>query len=627
MVPSPTVSFVQGSDRGSLTADEARILKQSGTLIIDERRSRTRYFDGRFLAAKDEIRDQNYFLTRLADIGRAGGAGIVAGLLIEDAGSGSVVIRAGQGITPAGETVMIPSDLTISLSDVTVTEQLDVTFGISRIPAALSRNRSGLFIIGLRPVEYTANPIASYPTSVNGPRTVQDGDIIEAAAVVLVPYIEQGQQGTPETRQSRVARKVFIEESPIGTPEDVLPLAMIALNSGNVQWIDAFMVRREIGAAQSGVLGFGFSNRPLREAYLQQYLHQLSQILKTQSGSSAKFAASQYFAALPAAGVLPSAAIDPADFSQIFFPPQIQTDISIIPDDELSVLIDESLMLPPIDLTADAGDLESTSVLILAMVPRNQLPTLTAKLNTLQSPLRPAAPGMVFQRKPIESLRGLLAVRTSPQPLVADSIQAQAWKAVIGQNPVLWYARRRNLQVRADVAASSVLVPTNELPDESHMLDNLKNAGLLDRFNALKLKASTSAVADLTKRLSSKVVADNPVLAASTISVLEKASVLDRVTVLQATEPLADPNLGKGLSQISQSNPDVADPAVMKVLGDSGAASDLDTIGQTLDKARLSDVTKQVVAIAKAGGADAPTKIADFLKTQSARTVISRLPQ
>ena len=97
MFAAPTISFVQGPDRPQLSAADAQALRQNGTLIIDERRARTRYFDGRFLAAKDEIRDQNYFLTRLADIGRAGGTGVVAGLMVERVAPGAVVLRAGSG--------------------------------------------------------------------------------------------------------------------------------------------------------------------------------------------------------------------------------------------------------------------------------------------------------------------------------------------------------------------------------------------------------------------------------------------------------------------------------------------------------------------------------------------------
>jgi hypothetical protein len=616
MPTSPAVSFVQGTDRQTISSTDVVALRASGALIVDERRTRTRYFDGRFLAAKDETRDQQYFLTRLADLGRAGGAGVVSGLLVERVSPGAVLLHAGQGVTPAGETVMVPGDLTITLSDIAAAEQLDVAFGLSRIPAPLARNRTGLFILGLRPVEYTANPVASYPTTLNGPRTVQDGDIIEASAIVLVPYVEQGQQGSADTRQARIAHRIFVEEGPTGVPEDVLPLAMIALNTGNIQWVDPFLVRREIGASQGNVLSFGLADRALREAYLQQYLGQLQQILLPQSGAAPKFPASQHFVSLPAAGLMPAAAIDPTDFSQIFFPPQVQTDISIVPDDELAVLVEESFLLPPIELTASPDDLESTSVLILVPVPRAQLPTLKATLTTLQNTLKPAAPGMVFQRKPLEALRGLLAVRVPPTPLNPGTVQDKAWRAALALNPLLWYVRRRNLQVRQDIVGAGVPVATVELAQEKTLTDALTTAGLLDRFNALKAKASTAAIADLTARLASPAVIANPILAASTISDLEKAPQLDRVTVLQITEPLADPKLGQGLAQIAAANTGVADPQVAKAIADSGAAAQLDALGRTLDKAKLVDVTNQVIALAKAGGADAPAKIATLLNAQ-----------
>src|SRR5258708_37639901 len=107
MFPAPTISFTQGSDRDLILPDQAAALKAAGALIIDERRTRTRYFDGRFLAAKDEIRDQNYFLTRLADLGRAGGTGVVSGLLVDQTSPTRITIHAGQGVTPGGETVMV----------------------------------------------------------------------------------------------------------------------------------------------------------------------------------------------------------------------------------------------------------------------------------------------------------------------------------------------------------------------------------------------------------------------------------------------------------------------------------------------------------------------------------------
>src|SRR5690349_14444128 len=56
-------------------------------LVVDARRSRSHYFDGRFLAARDLTREQNYFLTRQADLSRARGIGVIAGLGVDVVGN------------------------------------------------------------------------------------------------------------------------------------------------------------------------------------------------------------------------------------------------------------------------------------------------------------------------------------------------------------------------------------------------------------------------------------------------------------------------------------------------------------------------------------------------------------
>lgn len=615
MASSPVISFVKGSDRDVIAPDTAQALRSSGALIIDERRTRTRYFDGRFLAAKDEIRDQNYFLTRLADLGRSGGTGVVGGLLVERGDATTVTIQPGQGVTPAGETVMIPNALTIPLADIAAVEQLDVTFGLSRAPRELARNRTGLYVLGLRPVEYTANPVASYPTTVNGPRSVQDGDIIEAAAVVLVPYVEQGAQGSADTRRSRVSRQVFVDHGALGIPENVLPLAMLAMDRGIVQWVDPYMVRREVGAEQGSVLGFGFSLHALRKAYALQYLHQLREILQERAGSNLapRFAASEYFEALPPVGILPAAAIDPADFSQIYFPPQVQADISIIPSDELAVLIEESVLLPPINLTDTPDELESTSVLVLVSVPRTQLPQLQATLTTVTNSLRPAAPGLTFQRKPIQSLLGLTALRAAPPLVNTGSPIDAAWRTALGQNPLLWYVRRRNLTVREDVTGTRVVVSGDEIGVEKVLSTRLTQLGLANRFTALKAKASAPAIAQMTGMLASPAMS-NPILSQSAIQELEQNPNIDQAAALKTSERFSDPQLGEGLAQLGQLNAAINQPAVVQALAASGVAPELDRVARSADPAVRTAVATKVIAIANSGAADAPARIATLVR-------------
>src|SRR6185369_16775926 len=99
---------VQGPMRERLEArDEAsqermRRLVESNTLIADDRRRRPLYFDGRFLDAAALTREQDYFRTRQTDLGRAGGAGVVQGLIVQvDADGSELRIQPGHGITPS----------------------------------------------------------------------------------------------------------------------------------------------------------------------------------------------------------------------------------------------------------------------------------------------------------------------------------------------------------------------------------------------------------------------------------------------------------------------------------------------------------------------------------------------
>ena len=150
---------------------------------------RPRWFDGRFLAARDLIREQQYFLTREADLGQAAGSGVAEGLTIsEGAQPQSLVIGAGHGITPSGELVLLASDLTVRLPTSRGRSSTPRSSASGKLPQPPLRSRTGLFVLALRPVEFTANPIGAYPTSITGQRTVEDGDVIEATAVVLVPW-------------------------------------------------------------------------------------------------------------------------------------------------------------------------------------------------------------------------------------------------------------------------------------------------------------------------------------------------------------------------------------------------------------------------------------------------------
>jgi hypothetical protein len=455
----------QGPDRLRLKADQIRAFQAS--LVVDPRRRRPLYFDGRFLAARDLVRDQNYFLTRQSDLGRAGGFGVVEGLYVDRGGTpSSLAITAGHGVTPAGELVVLPADFTVELTEIPEIQRLNAAFGLLSLPAEPPRNRTGLFVLALRPVEFSANPIASYPTQVAGPRTAEDGDIVEGAVITLIPYPDEGPDLTPVLRRARAAHEVFVGGTAKGAAAGALPLAMVALNRGTVEWVDVFMVRREVGASQSDIIGLGFAPRALRQAHLLQYEAHLREVLALRQGLGNRFAASDYFQALPPAGRLPAACVDPETFSQIFFPSTVDVDLSLVPEDEIPALVEESLSLQPIDLTRSAEELDSTAIVVMIPVPRRDLRTL-ASVSSLTRALKPAAPGMLARRQPLEHLRGLRLPGAFVSHPEASDAEDAAWKKLLARGGMLWYARRRALHSRADLAGERQLLvalsePTND---------------------------------------------------------------------------------------------------------------------------------------------------------------------
>src|SRR6185503_4157759 len=112
---------------------------------------------------------------------------------------------------------------------------------------------------------------------------------------------------------------------------------------------------------------------------------------------------------------------------------------------------EESMFLPPIDLTLSGVEQDSTSIQILIPVPRERLRLLLSSLTSTTRILKPAAPGLVARRKPLESLLSLTLPRTvdiSGPASSADAVWANA--LTIHNDRMLWYVRRRNLQYKSE---------------------------------------------------------------------------------------------------------------------------------------------------------------------------------
>jgi hypothetical protein len=426
-------NFTQGDTRAVLQQDEFARYQSNGSAVLDSRRTRPLWFDGRFLAARDLEHEQNYFLQRQADLVRSPGFGIVDGLMVGIVSANGqsqdiVTITAGHGITPAGEQVMVPASLTIHLSSLRLQPNLDVKFGVAIEAATAPANRTGLFAIALQPVQFTANPITAFPTTIQGTSSSHDGDIVEATSIVLVPYPDPINTNDPTTRQAAISRQIFLSGNASKLPDSLLPLALVSLQNGVIQWLDTYMLRRESGAEFTGVR-FG-----LTDPQLQQVVNSL-----LRQNLPPKFAATDHFQALPPAGRFPLASLNTDGFTQAFFPPQMDVRLSIVPDDEIAGLFEASLALPPIDLTLDASEYTNFTVFAMIPVPRSGFSKLSNSLPEV--PLTSTLPQVLGSRQPIDLLRFFQGATGFVQvPAVVNN----SWQSAIGAQTYGFYVRRRN---------------------------------------------------------------------------------------------------------------------------------------------------------------------------------------
>ena len=450
------MALTDGAARERIAAQDLAALRRAGALIEDPRRERPRYFDGRFLAARDLIRDQQYFLTREADLGQAAGSGVALGLFVrQGAEAQSLAIAPGHGVTPAGELVLLPREVAVSLANIPAAEQLSARFGLSRLPQPPMRSRTGLFVLGLRPVEFTANPIGAYPTSITGQRTVEDGDVIEGTAVVLVPWHDDGAADALDARRGRAAHAIFVEGIERGVSANVLPLAMIALQNNTVVWID-----EPHGPPRAG----RGSRRPAGARLLAA--RAAARALAAASGAPRRCACGSRARGrsppprasrrCPRPGRCRPARSTRRISRRATFPAEIDADFSIIPEDELPALIEDALALPPIDLTLPAEALDSTAVAILAPVPRNEWRAVVA-------PAHHARARRFVRRRRTSWHSASRSKRCCgcgrwcpilPLPDPGDPSDAE-WQR-LARLPNLWFVRRRHLAYRDDLAGASL---------------------------------------------------------------------------------------------------------------------------------------------------------------------------
>jgi hypothetical protein len=170
-------------------------------------------------------------------------------------------------------------------------------------------------------------------------------------------------------------------------------------------------------------------------------------------GLKSNFAATDFFQALPPAGPFPLDGIDTNLFTQVFFPQQMDVRLSIIPTDELPALVQDSMSLPPIDLTLPATAFANLSVFALIPVPRNVFASLKNSLP--DTPLQPTLPQLLANRSPIQLLKLFQGVVACPpsceQRMEHRHRQPEVWLLCVAAQPGrLRRFHKRDLELLAE---------------------------------------------------------------------------------------------------------------------------------------------------------------------------------
>ncbi len=441
-------------------------------VIFDQRRARTAWFEGQHVTADQFNRDQSYAITRMADMGRTIGRGVVEGLEVSSPKSTVLFVRQGLGLAASGEVIHLPVDITLDLADIPTQRRLNVQLKSKADISPRPETRTGLFVLGASIVEQSSNPIASYPVSLNSERKLQDSVINEAVLFTLTPVPVPITKLDENDWRAMAAYRIFIEEEEAEMPPGALPLAMVAMQANQVMWVDVPMVRRSLAANAGRDAGLGLVDESRRSAHYEQFDAVMQEYLTNQPGKGAP--ASDLVRAVPAMGRLPVACVarradvsGPMRLSQNWLPAATPVELIALPEDEIKALLRESMHLPPIDLSDKDEVHANMPVSIIVPVPRANWMQTPAEVAEAAVPLKapPAVGGT--PTAPEDLLRELLDGVPVASP--SDSLATQAWSTLLGQAEALWYVRRRQFQ-RSDLAMNGIVIPVVTPPIDGPVL-------------------------------------------------------------------------------------------------------------------------------------------------------------
>lgn len=431
-------------------------------VYFDQRRTRTAWFEGQLVTADQFNRDQSYHVTRQADLGRTVGRGVVEGFGVTAATDSEtvVLVAPGLGLAASGEIVNLPEAARIDLAEIPVQRRLDALLNGKGEAGAPPETRTGLFVLAASTVEYSSNPIASYPVSATSSRSLEDSIINEAVLFTLTPFPVPGTGTESGEWRASAAHRIFMENAEPSLPPGSLALAMLALVGNRVLWVDVPMVRRACAPASGDVFGLGLVDESRRIAHFEQFEGVIGPVIA--GSTAAALPASSLVRSLPAMGRLPTGSValragagEPERLSQNWLPAAVPVELVALPQDEVEALLRESVQLPPIDLGAAEAVLKNTPVSVVVPVPRADWASTPAEVAEAALPLVPPPAVGGAPSDPAAILDALL--NGTPAPAAGDTMLTAAWRTLLGRTSFLWYVRRRQFQ-RSDDAVSGVLV-------------------------------------------------------------------------------------------------------------------------------------------------------------------------
>ena len=441
--------------RKALTAAEAT----APGIVFDERRNRTAWFEGQHVLAEDFNRDQSYHLTRHADLGRVVGQGVAEGLEVRSDTPSGLTISAGLGLAASGEVIDLARDVVLDLADIPTQRRLNAALKSARTPVPPPETRTGLFVLSASVVEFTSNPVASYPVSATSTRRLQDSLVSEAVLFSLTPEPMASKGINDLDWRSDAAWRVFHEGREPEVPPQALALAMVALEGNRVIWVDTPMMRRALMSQAEGVAGLAPGLAARRRAHFAQFDGALQYHIDSAPGGT--FSAAQVARSIPAVGRMPRNTVarrsepgGPMRLSQSWLPADMPVELVALPVDEIDALIEEAALLPPIDLSASPDVLANTPVTFVVPVQRADWMETPAEVIEARLPLRapPAVGGRATD--PEDLLRALLDGTGTPAA-PTDDLATDAWSNLLAGVSELWYLRRTQNQ-RTDLAIDGI---------------------------------------------------------------------------------------------------------------------------------------------------------------------------